>query len=307
MKRIFICFILSLVFYSYSTAQVLETKNWCLAVCDLAGDERTNTELVFLQMKNDSIMDLTNTDSIKRIPLRIAIIQEDSTTIEIKALVIRKAIENLNESFIGTNFVFFISRTDVIISDLKLEDLSTNSYNTYNSFSHEYDDPNQISIYIFDHGEALCEVSATSVSCGRTGGFSYILSERTSNIVMTRFDISNVKIFAHEMGHFWGLYHTFEEMQFGKDDFKIENCNLMGDRICDTPPDPGSIFEVYANYSTCELSNLKNEDGFEYKPLMENYMSYYKPCYLKKFSFTPGQLDVMKVAATQPFRKKFIK
>ena len=307
MKRTLVFIILIIVSAYYSVAQVLETKNWCLAVCDLAGDERTNTELVYLQLKNDSIMNLTNTDSIKRIPLRIAIIQEDSVEVEIEELVIRKAIENLNESFTGTNFVFFISRTDVIISDLKLEGLSTDSYNIYNNFSDKYDDQNMISVYIFDHGDPFCDVSPTSVSCGRTGGFSYILSARTNNIVMTRFDISNVKIFAHEMGHFWGLYHTFEEMQYGKDDFKIENCDLLGDRICDTPPDPGTIFEVYANYSTCELSNLKNKEGFSYKPLMENYMSYYKPCYLKKFSFTRDQEEVMKVAATLPFRKKFIR
>jgi len=278
-----------------------------LAACDLAGDERANTELVYLKMKNDSIMHLTNADSIKKIPIRVAIIQEDSVEVEIEELVVRKAIENLNESFVETGFLFYLSRTDVIISPLKLEDLSTNSYELYNDFSDRYDDPDMISVYIFDHGEEFCNLSTTTISCGRTGGFSYILSARTNNVVMTRFDISNIKVFAHEMGHFWGLYHTFEEMQFGKDDFKAENCDLLGDRICDTPPDPGTIFEVYANYATCEMIHLKSDDGYEYKPLMENYMSYYKPCYLKKFSFTPNQRTVMKVAATLPIRMKFVR
>ena len=124
---------------------------------------------------------------------------------------------------------------------------------------------------------------------------------------MSRFDLSDLKVFAHEMGHFWGLYHTFEETLYGKDDFKNENCDLVGDRICDTPPDPGVIYESYVNYTTCELIDLKNEEGFEYKPLIENYMSYYKPCYLKKFSFTPNQIRVMKVAATLPLRSKFLR
>jgi hypothetical protein len=35
-------------------------------------------------------------------------------------------------------------------------------------------------------------------------------------------------------------------------------------------------------------------------------MSYYKPCYLRKFTFTPDQEMVMRVAATLPFRKKYV-
>lgn len=307
MRRILLLILFALFCSNNSSiAQVLSTSNWCLAVCDLAGDERDNTELVFLQLKNDSIMNLAQSDTIIRIPIRIGIIQEDSINVEIPEIVIRRAIDNLNESFAGTNFLFYISRTDVIISDLKLEDLSANFYKPYNDFSDRYDDPDIISVYIFDHGEEYCTIEGNSISCGRRGGFAYILSERTNNLVMSRFDISNIKIFAHEMGHFWGLYHTSEEMQYGKDDFKPENCDKLGDRICDTPPDPGSTFEVYVNYSTCELSNLENAEGHQYKPMIENYMSYYKPCYLRKFAFTPDQEMVMRVAVTLPFRKKYV-
>ena len=106
---------------------------------------------------------------------------------------------------------------------------------------------------------------------------------------------------------FWGLYHTFEEYQFGKDDFKSENCHLVGDRVCDTPPDPGAIFEVHVNYTTCELQNLEDENGNAYKPMIENYMSYYKPCYLKEYKFTEGQNHVMMLAGRQPMRQKFFR
>jgi len=60
------------------------------------------------------------------------------------------------------------------------------------------------------------------------------------------------------------------------------------------------------NYVTCKFSKLKNEAGLTYKPHIENYMSYYKPYYLKEFSFTPDQILVMKVAASLPIRSKFI-
>ena len=180
-------------------------------------------------------------------------------------------------------------------------------YYPYDEFSDEYDLPDLLSIYIFDHKDDFCNITSTSISCGRTGGFSYILSGRTNNIVMSRFDIPDIKVLAHEMGHFWGLYHTFEEAQFGKDDLKEENCHLLGDRICDTPPDPGSVFEVYVNYVTCELLDLNNDAGLAYKPQIENYMSYYKPCYLREFKFTPDQIMVMKLAAMEPMRSKFVR
>jgi len=111
----------------------------------------------------------------------------------------------------------------------------------------------------------------------------------------------------HEFGHFFGLYHTFEENQFGKDDFSTENCASAGDGICDTPPDPGTLFEVYVNYSTCEMMGLYDEKGQEYKPLIDNYMSYYKPCYLREYSFSQQQLELMRAAALSNIRSNFIR
>ncbi len=303
--RYLLVFILAFSF-TKSNAQVLETKNWCLSRCDIAGDERRNTELLHLKMKNDSIQNLRPNNEIHKIPIRIGIVQNDTFQVNIKELVIRKAIDELNESFAETNLIFYLKRTDVIYSQLKLEDLSKDLYKPYNEFSSEYDLPDLLSIYIFDHKGEFCTTEGEYLSCGRTGGFSYILSNLTSNLVMSTFDITDKKIVAHEMGHFFGLYHTFEETLFGKDDFDYEKCHLIGDRICDTPPDPGAFFEVYVNYYQCEYKDFTHENGSVYKPLIQNYMSYYKPCYLKEFSFTPGQIRVIKTAATLPMRSKYI-
>jgi len=95
-----------------------------------------------------------------------------------------------------------------------------------------------LSAFIFDYKNEFCKITSSSISCGRTGGFSYVLSNRKNNIVMSRFDLTDIKVFSHEMGHFMAIYHTFEEAQYGKDDFAKANCDLLGDRICDTPPDP---------------------------------------------------------------------
>ena len=58
---------------------------------------------------------------------------------------------------------------------------------------------------------------------------------------------------------FSDLYHTFEDYQFGKEKADGSNCAEAGDRLCDTPADPGSIYEVHVNYSLCEIDR-------EYRP-----------------------------------------
>ncbi len=76
----------------------------------------------------------------------------------------------------------------------------------------------------------------------------------------------------HEMGHFFGLYHTFEN-QFGLELANGSNCATTGDLVCDTPADPG-----LANTSApdCQLSPyVKDANGDWYVPQIGNVMSYY--------------------------------
>ena len=140
--------------------------------------------------------------------------------------LVRKTIFDLNKSFDEANFKFYLERIDLIVSELKLEDLSDNNYNIYDKFSEQNDDKNIITIYVLNHKNEFCTKTESSLTCGRTGGFSYILSNRANNIVISRFDIEDPKIVAHEMGHFFGLYHTFEEHLFGKDIFNQSDCAL---------------------------------------------------------------------------------
>jgi len=177
----------------------------------------------------------------------------------------------------------------------------------YDKFSVENDIENLLSIYVIDHNHEFCQIINNSISCGRTGGFSYILSEKTSNVVVSRFDLEDVKVVAHEIGHFFGLFHTFEEHLFGKDSFVNNDCRMVGDRICDTPPDPGTLYEVYVNYSKCEMIGLSDNAGNEYKPMLENVMSYYKPCYLTPFKFSEQQVQLMQLAADLEIRKKYFR
>ena len=288
-------------------AQHNENKSWCNLNCEYTKQDSATADLLFLRVKNDSILDLSVRDSIKRFPIRFGIVQKDTLDISLSEIELLTVIDNLNYSFKEANFLFYLERVDIIKSDIYLEDLSNNHFNLYDTFSAQNDLDNMITIFVLDHKSDFCTVKGQILNCGRTGGFSYILSSRSNNVVISKFDILDAKIVAHEFGHFFGLFHTFEENLFGKDDFNKKDCYAQGDRICDTPPDPGSFYEVYVNYTTCEMSGFSDKNGNEYKPLLENYMSYYKPCYLKEYSFTPQQILVMQVASTLDIRKSLTK
>ena len=114
-------------------------------------------------------------------------------------------------------------------------------------------------------------------------------------IVITSFGV----LLAHEMGHYLGLYHTFEN---GCQNYF--NCILEGDRVCDTPPDrlmSGSPCTNPAN--SCNTDTLANHsNGFFFTDVADqisNFMDYGNPpaCINR---FTQGQTDRMRAAiATQ--------
>lgn len=251
----------------------------------------------------DSLYHKISPDSALQFPLRIGIVQLDSTERKVKQADISLTIHHLNNAFFYAGIQFYISRIDWLESPYVISDLSSNAYQPYIKFSEQYDLEDTISLFVFDYDPDLCKVDETSVSCGRTGGFSFILSEQTNNVVLSRFDIGDHKIINHEFGHFFGLFHTFEKA-FGEELISGENCATAGDQICDTPADPGAVYEVYVNYSKCEMqSNYNHDQKATYQPLINNYMSYYKPCYLKAYEFTPMQYELLYTAARMDIRR----
>lgn len=83
----------------------------------------------------------------------------------------------------------------------------------------------------------------------------------------------------HELGHFFGLAHTFEGE--GKELVNGSNCLTEGDRICDTPADPYIQFADIKHYiKDCEfINNQTDANGEYYQPHLGNIMSYYDcPC-----------------------------
>jgi hypothetical protein len=80
----------------------------------------------------------------------------------------------------------------------------------------------------------------------------------------------------HEMGHYWGLEHTFEGN--GTELADGSNCQTEGDGFCDTPGDPYVPFAPpsdYINEDCIFVSMLQDANGDFYDPDVGNVMSYY--------------------------------
>ncbi len=119
-------------------------------------------------------------------------------------------------------------------------------------------------------------------------------------IVLSQKGFANASIFAHELGHYLSLFHTFESW-----DCKNDNCEVDGDQICDTPPkqsstDNGALACVANDDCTSDEDDVDVRNPF--RPIdigglgnqpdgIENYMDYVLDCH---GAFTEGQKDRMR-------------
>lgn len=93
-------------------------------------------------------------------------------------------------------------------------------------------------------------------------------------------------VLIHEMGHYFGLYHTFQGGCPNAD------CLADGDKVCDTPPDQAQHTACpYNSCSTDADAGAPNPFSSDVNDMTENFMDYSPfSCYWR---FTPGQRDRM--------------
>jgi phage-related protein len=93
------------------------------------------------------------------------------------------------------------------------------------------------------------------------------------------------------MGHFFGLYHTFDQ-DFGVELVDGSNCETTGDLVCDTEADPTDEGD-HLPYPDCNYTGpyMTDANGDYYVPPTNNIMSYYSfDCICR---FTPQQYNRM--------------
>jgi hypothetical protein len=136
--------------------------------------------------------------------------------------------------------------------------------------------------------EGIVEFSCGVWTRGGVGGYATMPpgGGQTDGVVITGFGL----LLAHEMGHYLGLYHTFEGY------CNNNNCTLNGDRVCDTPPDGSYRYSPCSNpENSCNTDTLSNYSNGNFKKdvvdPIENIMDYGdSTC---QNTFTQGQADRM--------------
>lgn len=146
-----------------------------------------------------------------------------------------------------------------------------------------YYQPNTINLYLvneIDHFEF--DIVA---------GFAFLPGGPDIVFVNKESMVGQSQVLVHEMGHFFGLYHTFEE-DLGIELVDGSNCETTGDLVCDTEADPNDDSENNpapdCNYNGQPATDA---NGDFYVPPTNNYMSYYSlDCTCR---FTPQQYNRM--------------
>ncbi len=147
----------------------------------------------------------------------------------------------------------------------------------------------------------ICLTSNPDDGCG-VAGYAYFPSSHgeahdgvVNEAAYWGTSTNNSKVHIHEVGHYLGLYHTFQGGCSETD------CQTGGDFVCDTPPDNSTAAvscnnNTTANTCSNDASIANSPFNSDVQDIYEDYMDYgYQSC---QNTFTPGQVVRMRAALT---------
>ena len=225
------------------------------------------------------------------VPLQAHVVRTDAGTGGLTNEMLNKGLANLNYVYKPANIEFYWSG---------LPDYANNSdYYDFNAQAPDSDTEagmralftvatNAINIYYVDKiiTNSGFEASGYAYYPGDNPIYNFILMDKDYQAN----DVNGT--FAHELGHFFNLAHTFEGTSDGNMTANAENvprsgansiCTMKGDLLCDTQADPNGTLTgcVYTGGGTDRFGNA-------YTPPVDNIMSYY-PNSCGVFYFTNNQ------------------
>lgn len=212
-------------------------------------------------MNNHAVSALQYSVSHKQvtyIPVLPHIIRKSDGTGGITPIDILNEIDSVNFFYANAGIEFIVcGNIEYIDNDMYFHLDVTEEIN----LGLQHDVPNVINIYFANNLSY-----GSSSLCGKSN-----FPPGADRVLMNNTCATNGSTLAHELGHYFSLYHThgnggYPELADGS------NCSLAGDEICDTPADPGLTYYIDAQ---CNYTGPANDFlGNPYNPQTNNIMSY---------------------------------
>jgi hypothetical protein len=159
------------------------------------------------------------------------IANDDGTLRAVEDTSMLRQLENMRQFYAAHNICFILAGIEQINST----DLNTHDADSEESELSAFLVPDVLNIFVhrtlFDNDGSL-------------NGIAYNIPNYYLSLVASAVESAdNRSTTAHEMGHCFGLYHTFER-HFGTENIPrsgdCRNCTVAGDLLCDTRADPHS-------------------------------------------------------------------
>lgn len=259
MKQVFLS-VLLLVSMMASAQQTI--SNWC-------GTQTTPDYLqkYFSKDRTNQYFDPNERGGINWIPVFYHIITKSDGTGGVGYKAIFESHCELNIIYNPFNIGFYIDGIDTIKNTTLWE--YQNQFLGYQAFG-QYNEPNKCNVYVNGNLPGLCGFATFPNSA--PGGGGIFMDDACLG--------SGTTTFPHEMGHYLGLLHTFDDGN-GIEFVNGTNCSSAGDGFCDTPAD------FLDERTPCPYTgNQTDPNGDLYKTVIDEtlYMSYFNDACTNRFS-----------------------
>ncbi len=257
-------FIFSLfLFWTYSFIGQTATTVECATVAKSSWVNK-------LQSINTNRSTAQETSQLVMIPVQIHLIVKANGTTNLTIQQIRNELDSVNYFYSNANMMFFECLAPEIIYDDSL-------------YNYEYDTEESILLSQHYTNDVINIYFANTASVNGTQVCGYSqFPPSVDYAVMAASCATNGSTLAHELGHYFGLFHTHGDISQGEL-VDGSNCSSDGDLICDTPADP--ILSSSNVNSSCIYTGTALDANFmPYAPDVTNIMSYSRKVCRNTFS-----------------------